>query len=106
MSKTISTRIDNTLHKKLVEQCNTDGITINDYLKNFVEEDLNIDSDTDEELDIFKEIIEESREDILREFDAKNGRLIENGIDIGNTLDYELNFGNVYEDDKLIGKIV
>jgi hypothetical protein len=41
MSKTISARIDETLHNKLKDVCNNEGITVNDKLKQIIQINLN-----------------------------------------------------------------
>lgn len=41
MSKTISARIDETLHNKLRDVCNNEGITVNDKLKQILDKNLN-----------------------------------------------------------------
>ena len=41
MSKTISARIDETLHNKLKDSCNDEGITVNDKLNKLLQENLN-----------------------------------------------------------------
>ena len=46
MSKTVSARISNNTHDKLLEKCNKSGCTINDYLNKFIEKIVNDDFDT------------------------------------------------------------
>jgi len=41
MSKTISARIDETLYNKLRDVCNDEGITVNDKLKQIIQNNLN-----------------------------------------------------------------
>lgn len=41
MSKTISARIDEVLHDKLRNLCNNEGITVNDKIKQILDENLN-----------------------------------------------------------------
>ena len=40
MSKLISARIDNSLHDKLLEQCNKDGKTVNETVKEILNQSL------------------------------------------------------------------
>ena len=40
MSKTISARIDDSLHAKLLEQCNLDGLTVSDELNQILNKSL------------------------------------------------------------------
>lgn len=45
MSKTISARIDETLHNKLKDSCNDEGITVNDKVNQLLDEHLNNSND-------------------------------------------------------------
>lgn len=41
MSKTVSTRLQNNIYEKLLNKCNKNGITVNEFLKNCIHNSFN-----------------------------------------------------------------
>jgi hypothetical protein len=103
MSKTVSSRIDNRIHKDLVERCNQLGCNINEFVGESVKFTLynesNFDFDLDDEID--SELNEKESEPIItnksRVFDCKDGFLYEDGVNLGKCLDFTLRNGQVYD---------
>jgi len=60
MTRTVSARIDNTLHKTLRERCNKVGCSINEYLKAAIE--LGLTSRSEFDFDIEDEDDDEQKE--------------------------------------------
>jgi len=103
MSKTVSSRIDNKIHKDLVERCNQLGCNINEFVGESVKFTLynesNFDFDPDDE--IANESKKKGSESIIintpRVFDCKDGFLYEDGNNLGKCLDFVLRNGQVYD---------
>ena len=68
MSKLISARIDNSLHDKLLEQCNKDGKTVNETVKEILNQSLDGSSTCSSTIDT-QETIDNER---LNEIEEKN----------------------------------
>ena len=76
MSKLISARIDNSLHDKLLEQCNKDGKTVNETVKEILNQSLDGSSTCSSTIDT-QETIENER---LNEIEEEN-KSISNTVD-------------------------
>jgi len=109
VSRTVSARISREMHEKLRERCNNAGCSINDWLEAAIEYLFTGSSDFDfgdeeELIETGSEPLNSKQPKIMqgeiikpRTFTCKNGRLFENGVDIGSTRDFELNKGKVYD---------
>ncbi len=97
--KTVSTKLDKRNHERLVDLCNEEGCTISEALRDMVEQWCNANEDGIEmEKETPKPIVTVIKNDTkLRTFDCSNGFLYENGVLIGNCLDYALGHGEVYD---------
>ena len=97
------------MHEKLRDRCNNVGCTINDWLEAAIEyvfigsSDFDF-GDEEELIETEPEPLDSKQPKIMqgeiikpRTFTCKNGRLFENGVDIGNTRDFELSKGKVYD---------
>lgn len=49
MSKTVSARIPEELHEILLESCNKIGCSVNDYIKNAIDNEIELEESMDEE---------------------------------------------------------
>ena len=79
MSKLISARIDNSLHDKLLEQCNKDGKTVNETVKEILNQSLDGSSTCSSTKDD-KEIIDNHVVGRLNEIEEEN-KSISNTVD-------------------------
>ena len=116
MSKTVSSRIENKVHRDLLERCNKIGCSINEFVGESVKMLLYNESDFDfgmEEDEDDKQNNKNAEPKISpiedksvkpRIFTVKNGRMIEDGKDIGSTINFTLNQGKAY--DKTTGKFL
>ena len=73
MSKLISARIDNSLHDKLLEQCNKDGKTVNETVKEILNQSLDGSSTCSSTIDTQEIIIDER----LNAYKQKNNEISE-----------------------------
>lgn len=113
MSKTVSSRIDNRVHKDLVERCNQIGCNINEFVGESVKFTLYNESDFDFELDdnTDDESNKNDPEPVIqnkpRLFDCRDGFLYEDGVNLGKCLDFVLRNGQVYDKNgKLLGNTI
>jgi methyl-accepting chemotaxis protein len=73
MSKLISARIDNSLHDKLLEQCNKDGKTVNETVKEILNQSLDGSSTCSSTINT-QEIIDN---EVLNDYKQKNNEISE-----------------------------
>lgn len=75
MTKTVSARVDSNLHSKLNQVCNESGKTVNEYLKEIIEKNLNgcFEAKSEANSDNFEEKIRcITLEDLVKQLDQKS----------------------------------
>ena len=78
MSKTISARIDETLHDRLRNLCNDEGITVNDKIKQILDENLNH-SSCSMDSEVIQELKEKEPKEVKpKEKDKESQKISEN----------------------------
>ena len=116
MSKTVSSRLENKVHSDLIERCNKVGCNINEFvgesvkmlLYNESDFDFGMEEDEDDKQNNKNAELQtspiENKSVKSRIFTIKNGRMTEDGKDIGSTINFTLNQGKAY--DKKTGKFL
>ena len=87
-TKTTTVRLPKDMLEQIDEKCQEDGCNRNDWIKNALDNQLELESDEGKSQD----------QEMPKIFDCRDGNLYHNDKFFGKCADYDLNDGKVYDD--------